>query len=77
MTSRALWGIAIGGIMTILVGMGAFLFNTVWSRTESIPEIKYEVKALNDKVERQNVDIREIRDTLRGWEASVSPAGGT
>jgi hypothetical protein len=57
MTNRALWGI---------------LFDTVWSRTENIPEIKYEVKALSDKVERQSTDIREIRDTLRGWEAQAN-----
>lgn len=70
MTSKALWGIVIGGIVTIFLGMSAFLFNTVWTRTESIPEIKYEVKEIKLMQESQGQDIREVRDTLRGWEAS-------
>lgn len=71
MSSKALWSVLIGTGITVLIGMGSFLFVTVWNRTEGIPEIRYEVKSLNDKVEIQARDIREVRDTLRGWEAQV------
>jgi hypothetical protein len=58
MTSKQLWAIAIGSLVTILLGVGAFLFNTLWGGVQEIPLIKYQVQDISQKVNRIDTTLQ-------------------